>query len=319
MQLARHPNILAGHCSFVAREDLWVVMKFMNKGSCLNVLRAILHRGLGGGMLEHLVATIMKETLEGLRYFHSTGKIHRDIKAGNILLDDQGTVCLADFGVSGWLADGFKHRHRQTFVGTPCWMAPEVMEQQEEGYDSKADIWSLGITALELAKGRAPYSHHPPMKVLLLTLQEDPPSLESYDSPKHSSGKEFSKHFKDFVRRCLQRDPKDRRDAEKLAKHKFLSAGLGDRAAYKQALAEEPPGRLTHAALIQLYEERWRYFLRLSLLIDIISQHKAEVRLDLNASVGSEAAELREELSEELQTLQEWNAEIMGHAQVKNT
>ena len=90
------------------------------------------------------------------------------------------------------------------------------------------------------------------------------------------------------------------------------------RHACKQALAEEPPGRLTHAALIQLYEERWRYFLRLSLLIDIISQHKAEVRLDLNASVGSEAAELREELSEELQTLQEWNAEIMGHAQVKN-
>ena len=152
MQLARHPNILACHCSFVAREDLWVVMKFMNKGSCLNVLRAILHRGLGGGMLEHLVATIMKETLEGLRYFHSTGKIHRDIKAGNILLDDQGTVCLADFGVSGWLADGFKHRHRQTFVGTPCWMAPEVMEQVK-GYETSADVWSLGITALELAKG----------------------------------------------------------------------------------------------------------------------------------------------------------------------
>ena len=137
MQLASHPNILACYCSFVAREDLWLVMRFMNKGSCLHVLRCISNRGAGAGMLEHLVATILRDTLSGLQYFHSTGKIHRDIKAGNILLDDNGSVCLADFGVSGWLADGFNHRHRQTFVGTPCWMAPEVMEQKDDGYDCK--------------------------------------------------------------------------------------------------------------------------------------------------------------------------------------
>ena len=94
-------------------------------------------------------------------------------------------------------------------------MAPEVMEQKLDGYDSKADIWSLGITVLELAKGKAPYAHFPPMKVLLLTLQEDPPSLDSYDDQKDSTGKDFSKHFKDFVKKCLQKEPTERPDCTK--------------------------------------------------------------------------------------------------------
>ena len=131
------------------------------------------------------------------------------MKAGNILIDDEGHVMLADFGVAGLLqgnslSRGEKDKTRQTFVGTPCWMAPEVMEQAK-GYTEKADMWSLGITALELAKGYAPYAREQPMRVLLRTLKEDPPSMSTY--PEKS---DFSKKFRDFVALLLQKRPDKR-------------------------------------------------------------------------------------------------------------
>lgn len=117
---------------------------------------------------------------------------------------------IGDFGVAGWMADGLSREdgRRDTFVGTPCWMAPEVMEQSK-GYNERADIWSLGITALELTMGKAPYASLPPMQVLLETLNKDPPTLESYRSGDVEVPK-MSADFHKFVARCLCRNPSKR-------------------------------------------------------------------------------------------------------------
>jgi len=214
MSMLSHPNLVKYHCSFVHEKTLWVVMPYLAGGSALNLMKW----AHPGGFEEPVIACIVKAVLKALDYFHRNGNIHRDIKAGNILLDDTGSVKLADFGVSAtcW-GSGGRPRAHQTFVGTPCWMAPEVMEQ-EHGYDFHADIWSLGITVLELCHGHAPFSKYPPMKVLLMTLQNPAPTLEERpDDDRH-----FSRALREFVSLCLQKDPSKRPTAAKLLEHKFL-------------------------------------------------------------------------------------------------
>ncbi|KAK9922881.1 hypothetical protein M0R45_031320 [Rubus argutus] len=212
MILVDHPNVLKSHCSFVSDHNLWVVMPFMAGGSCLHILKA----AYPDGFEEVVIATILRDILKGLEYLHHHGHIHRDVKAGNILIDARGAIKLGDFGVSACLFDsGDRQRMRNTFVGTPCWMAPEVMEQLH-GYDFKADIWSFGITALELAHGHAPFSKYPPMKVLLMTLQNAPPGLD------YERDRKFSKSFKQMIASCLVKDPSKRPSAKKLLKHSFF-------------------------------------------------------------------------------------------------
>jgi len=226
MRLAEDPNILHLYCSFVHSDQLWLVTEFMDKGSCVRLMSIGKSLHLGEGMSEDCVSYVLGEVVKGLSYLHNQGQIHRDIKSGNILLNSQGRVKLADFGVSGWtVAKGTRVQAVKTFVGTPCFMAPEVMEQAG-GYDFRADIWSLGITALELAKGYAPYAPLPPMRVLIKTIEEEPPTLKSYPHDKQlfETGAPYSAHFEDFYRRCLQKVPKQRPKAEELLKHKLFKA-----------------------------------------------------------------------------------------------
>ncbi|XP_044384371.1 serine/threonine-protein kinase cst-1 isoform X5 [Triticum aestivum] len=231
MKLIDHPNVIKAYCSFVVDHNLWVIMPFMAEGSCLHLMK-VAHPD---GLEEPVICSILKETLKALAYLHGQGHIHRDVKAGNILVDSPGVVKLGDFGVSACLFDrGDRQRSRNTFVGTPCWMAPEVL-QPGTGYNFKADIWSFGITALELAHGHAPFSKYPPMKVLLMTLQNAPPGLD-YDRDR-----KFSKSFKEMVAMCLVKDQTKRPTAEKLLKHSFFKNTKAPQLTVKSILTDLPP------------------------------------------------------------------------------
>eukprot|EP00268_Persea_americana_P056671 TRINITY_DN6712_c0_g2_i2.p1 TRINITY_DN6712_c0_g2~~TRINITY_DN6712_c0_g2_i2.p1 ORF type:complete len:732 (+),score=178.01 TRINITY_DN6712_c0_g2_i2:443-2638(+) len=231
MSLIDHPNVIRAFCSFVVERCLWVAMPFMAEGSCLHLMKI----AYPDGFEESVIGSILKETLKALEYLHRHGHIHRDVKAGNILLDSGGVVKLGDFGVSACMFDrGDRQRSRTTFVGTPCWMAPEVL-QPGSGYDFKADIWSFGITALELAHGHAPFSKYPPMKVLLMTIQNAPPGLD-YDRDKR-----FSKSFKEMVAMCLVKDQTKRPTAEKLLKHSFFKNAKPPELSVKNLLTDLPP------------------------------------------------------------------------------
>jgi len=222
------------HCSFVFEEQLWIVME-LQEGSVRDVLKWKFTKGIDD---ERIIASILFQTLQGINFLHEQRIIHRDIKAGNLLYNKEGNIKLADFGVSAIL-DSHDQR-RTTMAGTFHWMAPEVIDPSEcGGYDYKADIWSFGITCIELAYSVPPYSDVRPAQVMVNILQHVPPTLEKPRVKDHTI-KKFSVDFKDFVEKCLQVDPKRRPTAAKLLTHKLFQV-KADMSRLKQALMGDLP------------------------------------------------------------------------------
>ncbi|KAJ3440010.1 serine/threonine-protein kinase tao [Anaeramoeba flamelloides] len=200
LKKCKHKNIVKYIGTYFKEETLWIVMEYCGGGSVSDLCQ-ILEKGL----TEQQIAGIMYGSLEGLNYFHSNRKIHRDIKGGNILLTDKGEVKLADFGVSAQLTKTMSKRN--TFIGTPYWMAPEVI-QDYQNYDSRADIWSLGITAIELAEIVPPRCDIHPMRVLFI--------IPKKEAPKLKDARKYSKEFHDFIAKCLVKNYEKRPKAKQL-------------------------------------------------------------------------------------------------------
>lgn len=210
---------------FVKQFKLWVVMEYVSGGSLYEILRP------GPIDDEVTIAVIGREILLALKYLHGSGKIHRDLKLQNILLHALGEVKLTDFGVSTQLYSNFSRRN--TTVGTPYWMAPEVIVNNVGGHSYKADIWLLGCCMYELRSGKPPLQEDfPAMKALqkLSTCKSD----EDFWKMAGLDDKPWSKNFKNFLKKCFTVDPVERPNAEKLLHHKLiLLAAIAPEAKHK--------------------------------------------------------------------------------------
>mmetsp|Transcript_33295 Transcript_33295/g.106217 ORF Transcript_33295/g.106217 Transcript_33295/m.106217 type:complete len:194 (-) Transcript_33295:279-860(-) len=181
-------------------------MEYCGGGSVSDVMFAT-----GEGIQEDQIAFICRESLKGLAYLHAISKVHRDIKCSNILLTDRGEVKIADFGVAAQLTGD--RSKRNTFIGTPHWMAPEVVS--ENRYDGKVDVWALGISAIEMAERYPPRISVHPMRVIFAITREA--------SPKLAEAERWSLQFHEFIAQCLNKDSRLRPTAEMVLAHKSIA------------------------------------------------------------------------------------------------
>ncbi|XP_075715391.1 misshapen-like kinase 1 isoform X7 [Rhinoderma darwinii] len=213
---SHHRNIATYYGAFIKKsppgndDQLWLVMEFCGAGSVTDLVK----NTKGNALKEDCIAYICREILRGLAHLHAHKVIHRDIKGQNVLLTENAEVKLVDFGVSAQLDRTVGRRN--TFIGTPYWMAPEVIacdENPDATYDYRSDIWSLGITAIEMAEGAPPLCDMHPMRALFLIPRNPPPKLKS---------KKWSKKFIDFIDTCLIKNYVNRPPTEQLLKYPFI-------------------------------------------------------------------------------------------------
>ncbi|CAH8582839.1 unnamed protein product [Schistosoma guineensis] len=207
----KHKNILTLHEVYIYESKLWIYLELCGGGALDSIMET-----LEKPLTEPQIRFVSREVLQGLEFLHEKLIIHRDMKAGNILLTLNNEVKLADFGVSAKLTD--EMQKRSTFIGTPYWMAPEVINCEtfkDAPYNWKADIWSFGITLIELAQKRPPHNATNPTRVLLRILKSDPPTL--------SRPQLWSSKFKAFLERTLQKDPNQRPECRDLLLDPFVS------------------------------------------------------------------------------------------------
>ncbi|XP_039473062.1 TRAF2 and NCK interacting kinase b isoform X3 [Oreochromis aureus] len=213
---SHHRNIATYYGAFIKKnppgvdDQLWLVMEFCGAGSVTDLIK----NTKGNSLKEEWIAYICREILRGLTHLHQHKVIHRDIKGQNVLLTENAEVKLVDFGVSAQLDRTVGRRN--TFIGTPYWMAPEVIacdENPDATYDFKSDLWSLGITAIEMAEGAPPLCDMHPMRALFLIPRNPAPRLKS---------KKWSKKFQSFIESCLVKSHSQRPSTEQLLKHPFI-------------------------------------------------------------------------------------------------
>ncbi|CAH02917.1 uncharacterized protein KLLA0_A07403g [Kluyveromyces lactis] len=213
MKDSKHNNIVNFLEAYLKTEDdLWVVMEYMEGGSLTDIIENSPTGSSGQSPLtEPQIAYIVRETCQGLKFLHDKHIIHRDIKSDNVLLDTRGRVKITDFGFCAKLTD--KRSKRATMVGTPYWMAPEVVKQRE--YDEKVDVWSLGIMTIEMLESEPPYLNEEPLKALYLIATNGTPKLKH---PEY-----LSLEIKRFLSVCLCVDVKYRASTEELLHHSFFN------------------------------------------------------------------------------------------------